>query len=40
MKLLDKIGLALFSTLILIIAIISSLMIFGWVDMKDGYLER
>ena len=32
MKLLDKIGLALFSTLILIIAIISCLMIFGWID--------
>lgn len=36
MKLLDKIGLALFSTLILIIAIISSLMIFGWVD--EGWI--
>lgn len=32
MKLLDKIGLALFSTIILIIAIITCLMIFGWVD--------
>ncbi len=32
MKLLDRIGLALFSTLILIISIISSLMVFGWVD--------
>lgn len=32
MKLLDKIGLALFSTLILIISIIGCLMIFGWVD--------
>lgn len=32
MKIFDKIGLALFSTLILIISIISCLMIFGWVD--------
>lgn len=32
MKLLDKIGLALFSTLILIISIVGCLMIFGWVD--------
>lgn len=32
MKILDKIGLALFSTLILLISIIMCLMIFGWVD--------
>jgi len=32
MKLLDKIGLALFSTLVLILAIITCLMIFGWLD--------
>ena len=32
MKLLDKIGLALFSTLVLILAIVTCLMIFGWLD--------
>lgn len=32
MKIIDKIGLALFSTLIFIMAIISCLMIFGWLD--------
>ena len=32
MKILDKIGLALFSTLILIISIILCFMIFGWLD--------
>lgn len=32
MKLLDKIGLALFSTLVLVLAIITCLMIFGWLD--------
>ena len=32
MKIFDKIGLALFSTLILIMAIIACLMIFGWID--------
>ena len=34
MKILDKIGLALFSTLILIISIIVCLMIFGWVNVE------
>ena len=33
MKLLDKIGLVLFSTLILIISILLCLMIFGWLDL-------
>ena len=37
MKLLDKIGLALFSTLVLILAIITCLMIFGWLDMDLVY---
>lgn len=37
MKILDKIGLALFSTLILIIAIITSLMIFGWLNIDWVY---
>lgn len=32
MKIFDKIGLALFSTLILIMAIVACLMIFGWID--------
>ncbi len=32
MKLLHKIGLALFSTLVLILAIVTCLMIFGWLD--------
>ena len=32
-KLLDKIGLVLFSTLILIISILLCLMIFGWLDL-------
>ena len=32
MKILDKIGLALFSTLMLIIAIITCFLIFGWID--------
>lgn len=41
MKILDKIGLALFSTLILIMAIISCLMIFGWlgVDWVFGIVD-
>lgn len=34
MKILDRIGLALFSTLMLIISIITCLMIFGWVDIN------
>lgn len=34
MKILDKIGLALFSTLILIISIITCLLIFGWLDIE------
>ena len=34
MKILDKIGLALFSTLILILSIILCLMIFGWLDVE------
>lgn len=34
MKILDKIGLALFSTLILILSIILCLMIFGWLDIN------
>ncbi len=37
MKILDKIGLALFSTLILIISIISCLMIFGWINLDFAY---
>lgn len=32
MKILDKIGLALFSTLILIISVITCFLIFGWID--------
>ncbi len=32
MKILDKVGLALFSTLILLISVITCLMIFGWLD--------
>ena len=32
MKILDKIGLALFSTLMLIIAVITCFLIFGWID--------
>jgi uncharacterized alkaline shock family protein YloU len=34
MKILDKIGLALFSTLILVLSIILCLMIFGWLDVE------
>ena len=34
MKILDRIGLALFSTLILILSIILCLVIFGWVDIN------
>ena len=34
MKILDKIGLALFSTLILILSIITCLLIFGWLDIE------
>ena len=34
MKILDKIGLAVFSTLILILAIILCLIIFGWIDIN------
>ncbi len=34
MKILDRIGLALFSTLVLIFAIITCLMIFGWIDIN------
>lgn len=34
MKILDRIGLALFSTLILILSIISCLMIFGWINVE------
>lgn len=34
MKILDRIGLALFSTLILILSIILCLIIFGWVDIN------
>ena len=37
MKVLDKIGLALFSTLILIISIITCLLIFGWLDIDWIY---
>lgn len=37
MKLLDKIGLALFSTLILLIAVITCLMIFGWVNVDWAF---
>ena len=37
MKLLDKIGLALFSTLILFIAIIICFMIFGWINIDWVY---
>lgn len=37
MKILDKIGLALFSTLILITAVVTCLMIFGWVDVDWVY---
>ena len=37
MKILDKIGLALFSTLILIISIITCLLIFGWLDIDWLY---
>ncbi len=37
MKILDKIGLALFSTLILITSIVTCLMIFGWVDVDWVY---
>lgn len=37
MKVLDKIGLALFSTLILIISIITCLLIFGWLDIDWLY---
>lgn len=37
MKILDRIGLALFSTLILIISIIICLMIFGWVEVEFIY---
>ena len=37
MKLLDKIGLALFSTLVLILSVVTCLMIFGWLDMDLVY---
>lgn len=37
MKLLDKIGLAVFSTLVLILSIVICLMIFGWLDMDLVY---
>lgn len=37
MKILDKIGLALFSTLILIISIILCLLIFGWLSPETVY---
>ena len=34
MKVLDKIGLVLFSTLILILSVLLCLMIFGWLDIN------
>ncbi len=34
MKILDRIGLALFSTLMLIISVITCLLIFGWLDLE------
>lgn len=37
MKILDRIGLALFSTLILILSVIVCLMIFGWLDVDFVY---
>lgn len=37
MKILDRIGLALFSTLILIISIVACLMIFGWLNTELVY---
>ncbi len=35
MKILDRIGLALFSTIVLIIAVILSTLIFGWISLTD-----
>lgn len=37
MKILDKIGLAVFSTIVLIISIIVCLLIFGWLDLDFVY---
>ena len=37
MKTFEKIGLALFSTLILIISIIMCLLVFGWLELDFAY---
>ena len=37
MKVLDKIGLFIFSTIVLILSILICLLIFGWVDASDVY---
>ena len=37
MKFLDKVGLVLFSNLILILSVILCLLVFGWLDMENVY---
>lgn len=38
MKILDKIGLTIFSVLVLIISIITCLLIFGWLDLNTAHI--
>ena len=37
MKILDKIGLVVFSNLILILSVLMCLLIFGWLDIESVY---
>ena len=38
MKIIDKIILCMFSVMILLISVLSSFVIFGWVDVTDTYI--